>query len=245
MIFRLDSHRPDAPFPDVELAEQDPDGLLAVGGDLSPTRLINAYRQGIFPWYNPGQPILWWAPNPRTVLFPERLRVSRSLRKTLRRQLFSASVDRAFAAVLQGCAEPRGDQTGTWILPEMMDAYTRLHRRRLAHSVEVWQEQTLVGGLYGVAMGRVFFGESMFSRVSDASKVALVHLVNILRAWGYRLIDCQVYSEHLTSLGAEPVSRRQFSQLLEQWLPHPATQAAWSDHGRAWPQPPDQIEAAP
>jgi leucyl/phenylalanyl-tRNA--protein transferase len=241
MIFRLDPYRPDAPFPDVELAEQDPDGLLAVGGDLSYDRLIRAYRKGIFPWYNPGQPILWWAPDPRTVLVPERLKVSRSLRKTLRRQLLSVSVDRAFGDVVQGCAEPRRDQEGTWILPEMMEAYSRLHLRGLAHSVEVWQDEALVGGLYGVAMGRVFFGESMFSRVNDASKVALVHLVNMLDAWGYRLIDCQIYSEHLTSLGAELISRRRFSRLLEQWLPQPAAQEAWQDRARIWPYAPDPI----
>jgi leucyl/phenylalanyl-tRNA--protein transferase len=242
VIFRLDTQRPDAAFPDVELAEQEPDGLLAVGGDLSPARLINAYRQGIFPWYNPGQPILWWAPDPRTVLFPAHLKVSRSLRKTLRRQRMQTSLDQAFRDVVQACGEPRRDQAGTWILPEMMEAYTRLHHLGLAHSVEVWQGEALVGGLYGVAMGRVFFGESMFSRISDASKVALVHLVNRLSDWDYRLIDCQVYSEHLTTLGAEPISRRRFSRLLAHWLPQPPAQDAWRDRSRGWPQPPAQIQ---
>ena len=191
MIYRLDPYRSEAPFPDVELAEREPDGLLAVGGDLEPARLINAYHRGIFPWYSKGQPILWWAPDPRTVLFPERLKVSRSLRKTLRKGWFEVSVDQAFADVVEACGAPRKGEDGTWILPDMMRAYLRLHRGGWAHSVEVWQADRLVGGLYGVALGQVFFGESMFSRVSDASKVALTHLADRLQAWGYRLVDCQ------------------------------------------------------
>lgn len=239
MIFQLDPRRSDAPFPDVELAEREPNGLLAVGGDLSPTRLVNAYRHGVFPWYSPGQPILWWAPDPRTVLFPERLKVSRSLRKTLRRRLFQASLDQAFSEVVQACAEPRRDQPGTWIVPEMIQAYGLLHHHGLAHSVEVWQDRDLVGGLYGVAMGRVFFGESMFSKASDASKVALVHLVNVLGDWGYRLIDCQVYSEHLSSLGAESIGRHRFSQLLRSLLREPPDPSAWGTGERVWPHLPE------
>lgn len=240
MIFQLDPRSSDAPFPDVELAERQPNGLLAMGGDLSPNRLVNAYRRGIFPWYSHGQPILWWAPNPRAVLFPQRLKVSRSLRKTLRRQVFLASLDRAFIDVVKACAEPRRDQPDTWIVPEMMQAYARLHRQGLAHSVEVWQDEALVGGLYGVAMGRVFFGESMFSKASDASKVALVHLVNVLSDWGYRLIDCQVYSEHLSTLGAESITRRRFSHLLQEWVPQPPAQSAWCDQDLISPRPPAQ-----
>ena len=193
MLYLLDATDPSEPFPDVEQAETEPDGLLAVGGDLSPQRLINAYRRGIFPWYGVGQPILWWAPDPRLVLFPGQLRVSRSLRKTLRKRLLTATLDRAFEAVIRACATtPRPGAPGTWLVQDMIHAYCRLHRQGLAHSVEVWADGELAGGLYGVSLGRVFFGESMFSRRDDASKVALVHLVSRLSDWGYRLIDCQV-----------------------------------------------------
>ena len=214
MIFDLDGTPPGTPFPDPALAETEPDGLLAVGGDLSPERLVNAYRQGIFPWYSAGQPLLWWSPDPRMVLFPERLHVSRSLRRTLRRGTFEVTFDRDFGAVIRACAAPRDDGGGTWITAQMIDAYERLHRLGLAHSVEAWHRGELVGGLYGVALGSLFFGESMFSTMSDASKVAFVRLVQTLQAAGCPLIDCQVYTAHLASLGAEPIPRARFLELL-------------------------------
>ncbi|HHH13116.1 MAG TPA: leucyl/phenylalanyl-tRNA--protein transferase [Thiolapillus brandeum] len=221
MIHLLDGSPPDLPFPDPATAETEPDGLLAVGGDLSPARLVNAYRQGIFPWYSAGQPILWWSPDPRMVLFPERLHVSRSLRRTLRRGTFEVTFDRDFGAVIRACAAPREGQGGTWITPEMIDAYETLHRLGLAHSVEAWHRGELAGGLYGVALGRLFFGESMFSAVSDASKVAFVQLVRTLQALGCPMIDCQVHTDHLESLGAELVPRRHFLQLLGAHIDHP------------------------
>lgn len=210
----LDPNDADAPFPDVAHALRDPDGLLAFGGDLSPARLLRAYRQGIFPWYSEDQPILWWSPDPRTVLYPERLKISRSLRKTLRKNIYTVTIDAAFRAVISYCAEPRGDSPGTWLTADMIDAYSRLHETGHAHSIESWYGGELVGGLYGLAMGRVFFGESMFSRRSDASKVAFVRLAAQLQKWGYVLIDCQVASAHLASLGAEAIPRRRFIELL-------------------------------
>lgn len=211
-------------FPDVSLALTEPDGLLAIGGDLKPQRLLAAYRQGIFPWYNEGQPILWWAPNPRAVLFPERLKVSRSLRKTLRNKHFTVTLDKAFDDVIHACSQPREyeAQPGTWITHEMKQAYQQLHKQGTAHSVECWHDGQLVGGLYGVAIGRVFFGESMFSRRSDASKVAFVTLVQQLRDWGFGLIDCQIHSQHLESLGAETIKREQFTELLDKFCAQPS-----------------------
>lgn len=206
----------DAPahaFPDVDYAMIQPNGLLAVGGDLSPARLLHAYQRGIFPWFSEGQPILWWAPDPRAVLLPRELKISRSLRKTLRREVFEVSFDRAFAQVIEACAAPRGHQNDTWITAHMIAAYCALHARGFAHSVECWQNGELVGGLYGVAIGQVFFGESMFSRVSDASKVALTALCRS----GYELIDCQLPSDHLKRMGAIDIPRRQFMRLLEHW----------------------------
>ncbi len=233
MIHLLDGTPPDLPFPHPDTAETEPDGLLAVGGDLSPTRLVQAYRQGIFPWYSAGQPILWWSPNPRMVLFPERLHVSRSLRKTLRRGRFDVTFDRDFDAVIHACAAPRKDEEGTWITPEMIDAYRRLHALGLAHSVEAWHEGELAGGLYGVTLGRVFFGESMFSRMNDASKVAFVHLVRTLERHGWPLVDCQVHTAHLESLGAERLPRRRFLDLLaahvDHALPFPSAPCSLSD----------------
>ncbi len=229
MLFRLDPHNPDAPFPDVALAETEPNGLLAIGGDLSVTRLTNAYRRGIFPWFNAGDPILWWSPDPRTLLFPERLRVSRSLRKRLRRRELGVTLDRAFDAVIVACSAPRRDGAGTWLVPEMISAYRAMHRHCLAHSVEVWQDGVLVGGLYGVAIGGVFFGESMFSLVDDASKVALVHLSERLAEWGFGLIDCQVMSEHLIRLGAQEVPRRDFVTLLGYWCRALGRPGLWDD----------------
>lgn len=227
MIPLLNPRDENAPFPAVDTALREPNGLLAIGGCLSVRRLRNAYRQGIFPWYSEGQPILWWAPDPRTVLFPHKLRVSRSLHKTLRRRSLTASLDRAFCEVARACGQPRPGQDGTWITDEMLRAYVRLHRKGIAHSVEVWSDSKLVGGLYGVSLGHVFFGESMFSRVSDASKVALVHLVNQLQARGFQLIDCQVYSRHLISLGAEEIPRSQFLNLLDRWCDEPAPEGPW------------------
>lgn len=221
MIFLLDAEAPDAPFPPVERAETEPNGLLAVGGDLSAERLLNAYRAGIFPWYSPEQPILWWSPNPRAVLFPERLKLSRSLRKAIRNRGFRVSFDQAFDAVMQACAGPRDGAEGTWITARMLAAYDQLHRLGHAHSVEVWAGETLAGGLYGVHLGRVFFGESMFSRRRDASKVALAFLTDLALAEGLRLIDCQVYSDHLLSLGAEEIPRRGFTALLDDWCAEP------------------------
>lgn len=229
MIFMLDRANPGTPFPDVEQAEREPDGLLAVGGDLSSERLLNAYRQGIFPWYSQGQPILWWSPDPRLVLYPQRLRVSRSLRKTLRRRYFTVTLDQAFGAVIEACAGARPGASGTWLVPDMRRAYTHLHHQHLAHSVEVWADGELAGGLYGVAVGRVFFGESMFSRRSDASKVALVYLVDRLLSWGYALIDCQVYTEHLERMGAEEIARPLFTQLLDTWCQLPGRAGSWRE----------------
>jgi leucyl/phenylalanyl-tRNA--protein transferase len=226
MIFRLDTD-PYSDFPDVRLAELEPNGLLAVGGDLSAIRLINAYRHGIFPWFSEGEPILWWSPDPRTVLFPDKVKVSRSLRKKLRHGGFRITFDQAFQQVIQACAKPRRGSPGTWLVPEMIQAYTELHRLGMAHSVEVWQQERLVGGLYGVAIGSVFFGESMFSRVSDSSKVALVHLCRNLLAMDFRLIDCQVYTAHLISLGAEEIPRAQFCHHLDNWCTLPAQHLSW------------------
>ena len=220
MLHLLDPDDPAAPFPPVEAAEVEPNGLLAIGGDLSPRRLLNAYAAGIFPWYSAGQPLLWWSPDPRTVLFPERLRVSRSLAKTLRNRPFRVTLKRDFSGVIADCAAPReggGDEGGTWITREMHDAYLALHRLGHAHSVEVWEGERLAGGLYGVALGRVFFGESMFSRARDASKVALARLAPFLSNGGFRLIDCQVHSAHLVSLGAEEIPRARFTRLLDTW----------------------------
>jgi leucyl/phenylalanyl-tRNA--protein transferase len=200
-------------FPDVNYASED--GLLALGGDLSPERLLVAYRKGIFPWYNPGEPILWWSPNPRCVLFPNKFRPSKSLQKSIRRQKFRFSVDQAFKHVIRQCAAPRAAGPGTWITADMMHAYIELHKRGYAHSVETWQQDKLVGGLYGIALGKIFFGESMFSTVSDSSKAALDYLVSSLVSMDYHLIDCQITSPHLLSLGAEEISRSEFVNQLD------------------------------
>ena len=247
-------------FPPVELAS--PEGLLAVGGDLRPERLLAAYRRGIFPWYNDGQPILWWSPDPRAVLFPERLKVARSLRKTLRVEKFSVTLDTYFREVMTACAQPRRTGTykcrerhdskdgggrvasgtatedaesgrhssqtgGTWITPAMIEAYVQLHELGHAHSVEVWREKTLVGGLYGVALGGAFFGESMFAYETDASKVAFARLVPQLVRWGYTIIDCQQYTAHLARFGAEEIRRDRFLQLLTSALALPDRCGPW------------------
>ena len=205
----------DTPFPPLDAALVEPNGLLAAGGDLSPGRLIDAYRRGIYPWYSEGQPILWWSPNPRMVLFTGEFRMSRSLGKRLKRGDFDVRIDTAFDRVIEACANaPREGQEGTWITPEMIASYRRLHRLGYAHSVEAWREGTLAGGLYGIALGRVYFGESMFARVSDASKVCLAKLVALLQQQGVELIDCQQETEHLASMGARPIPRREFARLL-------------------------------
>ena len=214
MIPWLRSSAPPDAFPPVEQALAEPDGLLCAGGDLSTARLLEAYRRGIFPWYSTGQPILWWSPDPRTVLRPEALRVSRSLARTLRRGALRTTIDSRFESVIAACGDARLRPEGTWISAEMREAYARLHAGGHAHSVETWLDDRLVGGVYGVALGRVFFGESMFSLVPDASKVALVRLCAELRDRQYRLLDCQVASPHLASLGAESMPRRQFTALL-------------------------------
>jgi len=220
---------PVVPFPDLDSALRDPDGLLAFGGDLSVKRLLLAYRHGIFPWYSHGQPIMWWSPDPRTVLFPERLKVSRSLRKTLNKKPFEITINRAFNAVITACAEPRGDGEGTWITTEMQMAYHQMHEQGHAHSVEAWLDGKLVGGLYGIAIGQVFFGESMFTRCSDASKVAFVYVVNWLKSLGYKLIDCQVESKHLVSLGACNIPRHEFANLLNEYCEIPMDNAHWHE----------------
>ena len=214
-------HRGDPPdaFPPVETALTDPDGLLCAGGDLSPARLLQAYRRGIFPWFSEGQPILWWSPDPRTVLYPAEFKVSRSLAKTIRNRGFAVTVDRAFAEVMAHCADERLRPEGTWISPQMRAAYLRLHELGLAHSYETWDGDRLVGGLYGVALGSVFFGESMFSLERDASKVALAALVRAMIERNGRLIDCQVASTHLASLGARSIPRSQFVRELAEAVP--------------------------
>lgn len=217
----------DTPFPPLETALREPNGLLAAGGDLSPQRLIEAYSRGIFPWFNPGEPVLWWSPDPRMVLFPGELKVSRSLRKTLKKRDYEVRVDTAFRQVMKACAAPRDGQGGTWITPAMIDAYTELHRLGLAHSVETWMEGKLVGGLYGISLGRMFYGESMFSLATDASKIAFVHLVRQLERWGYGMIDCQMKTAHLASLGAREIPRAEFSQKLSELVNFPGNIGYW------------------
>lgn len=214
-------------FPPVSEALTEPNGLLAAGGDLTPERLLAAYRKGIFPWYQEGQPILWWSPDPRAVLKPDALRVSRSLHRSLRKRRFEFRVDTEFDRVVAACAEPRDYGGGTWITPEMAEAYGRLHRLGWAHSFETWQDDRLVGGLYGVAVGRVFFGESMFTRVTDASKVALVHAVELLRSRNTQLIDCQVASAHTRSLGVVDIPRAEFLSLIGSLCAESARPQTW------------------
>ncbi|HEB85656.1 MAG TPA: leucyl/phenylalanyl-tRNA--protein transferase, partial [Gammaproteobacteria bacterium] len=212
-----------------------PDGLLAIGGDLSIERLLAAYRRGIFPWYSGDQPVLWWSPDPRSVLAPGKLRISRSLRKILKKNPFRVSLDEAFTEVIYECSQPRKYESGTWITDEMQQAYIRLHDAGHAHSVECWQGDRLVGGLYGIAQGKVFFGESMFARVSDASKIAFVYLVRQLQCWGFGLIDCQIQSEHLDHFGAENIPRNVFIHSLEHFTVLP-------DHKGCWDFEPELIE---
>jgi len=224
----LDPRDDGQPFPPPDRALTEPDGLLAAGGNLSPRRLLRAYRLGIFPWYSAGQPILWWSPDPRLVLFPESVNISRSLRKTLKKGGFALTSDTAFPAVIAACAAPRGRQdAGTWITPEMDRAYCRLHRLGHAHSIETWYGGELAGGLYGVAVGQVFFGESMFSARNDASKLALAALAAQLRRWAFALIDCQVRTEHLARMGAVDIPRATFLQLLERYCTLPGRDGFW------------------
>lgn len=214
-------------FPDAARALTEPDGLLAVGGNLEPASLINAYRNGIFPWFSAGQPILWWSPEQRAVLYPDEVLISRSLRKTIRSRPYEIRVDTAFGDVMRACAGPRRDAAGTWITDDMIDAYQRLHDMGIAHSVEAWRAGELVGGLYGVALGRVFFGESMFFRAPDASKIAFVTLVRQLRRWGYELIDCQIASAHLARFGARHIPRALFLNHLRKLCATLRAPARW------------------
>ena len=227
MITRL-STDPHAPFPETRHALDEPDGLLALGGDLQPARLLNAYRHGIFPWFGPDDPVLWWAPDPRLALYPGNGHLSRRLARTLRRQHPRLSADQCFEAVIDGCAAPRPGQPGTWITPAMRSAYIRLHRLGHAHSIEVWAGSELAGGLYGVTLGLAFFAESMFSRRTNASKVALLGLSRQLSTWRFSCIDCQLPNPHLESMGAVTIRRARFESLL-----HDAVDRAAPDPG-AW-----------
>lgn len=226
-MFKLNPRTDDLRFPPVEHAS--PEGLLAVGGDLRPERLLEAYRHGIFPWYNDGDPILWWSPDPRAVLFPGKLHISRSLKRSLRPGLFTVTLDTRFRDVMTHCAGPRPQypEGGTWITEAMLEAYTGLHDLGYAHSVETWKEGKLVGGLYGVALGGAFFAESMFTLVDDASKVALVRLVQQLQAWDFRIIDCQQSSPHVARFGAEEIPRREFLDHLAAALTVPDRRGRW------------------
>lgn len=206
---------PGDPFPPAETALVDPNGLLCAGLELTAERVLSAYRSGIFPWYSEGQPVLWWSPDPRMVLYPADFRLHRSLRKTLQHSAYEVRCDTSFRAVMQACAEPRPEQGGTWIGEEIIQAYCELHEAGHAHSVETWADDELVGGLYGIALGRVFFGESMFVRRTDASKIAFAHLLVQLRRWNFELIDCQQETQHLASLGAAPIPRIQFLRELD------------------------------
>jgi leucyl/phenylalanyl-tRNA---protein transferase len=218
---------PDDPFPPLEAARRRPNGLLAAGRDLSERTLLEAYAHGVFPWFSDGEPILWWSPDPRMVLYPSELHVSRSLARTLRRGGYAVTADTAFCAVIRACASPREDQPGTWITRDMQAAYLRLHAAGFAHSVETWIDGELAGGLYGVAMGRAFFGESMFTRRTDASKLAFVHLVRHLHQHGFGVIDCQMRTAHLASFGAREVPRRLFAEQLRALTAVPAAPGAW------------------
>jgi leucyl/phenylalanyl-tRNA--protein transferase len=214
-------------FPSPDLASDD--GLLAVGGDLSQKRLLVAYSMGIFPWYSKSEPILWWSPNPRLVLYPDELRVSKSLQKTIRKDVFQLTLDQAFEQVIVQCAKTRRQKNeGTWIVDDMITAYCKLHESGFAHSVEAWQDQRLVGGLYGVSLGKCFFGESMFTLITNASKVAFVALVEYLRSHFFDIVDCQVSTEHLMSFGAREIPRNQYLKQLKRSLTLPTQRGKWS-----------------
>jgi leucyl/phenylalanyl-tRNA--protein transferase len=216
-------------FPPLEAALAEPNGLLAAGGDLTPERVIAAYRRGIYPWYSTGEPILWWSPHPRMVLFPDEFRITRSLAKTLRNASYEIRLDTAFASVVSACAgTPRKGQAGTWITREMQQAYVELHRRGYGHSVETWIDGELAGGLYGIAIGQAFYGESMFSLKRDASKIALAHLCAHLTRRGFGIIDCQMETRHLASLGARPISRSEFAGRLDVFCPEGDPPGTWA-----------------
>lgn len=216
-------------FPPHAQALREPNGLLAMGGDLSVARLVSAYKQGIFPWFNPGDPVLWWSPDPRTVLFTDELHVRRSLDKVLRNRHYQLSFDRCFPDVLAHCAAATPERPLTWITAEVQAAYLQLHACGIAHSVEIWMEGQLVGGLYGVALGRMFYGESMFSRANDGSKIALVHLTRHLAQAGFTMIDCQMWTAHLASLGARSISRDEFLAKVRVATAQPAPATLWTE----------------
>jgi leucyl/phenylalanyl-tRNA--protein transferase len=223
----LDPGDPVERFPDPERALPEPDGLLAAGGDLSPKRLLAAYRQGIFPWYEDGQPILWWSPQRRAVIPAGQMHISRGLRRLLRSGRYQFSLDQDCAAVIGGCAQPRNDRAGTWITRDMHNAYLELHRLGHVHSIEIWEDQALIGGLYGVALGQVFCGESMFSQRSNGSKIALACFDRVLHESGFKLMDCQMYTPHLGSVGALVMSRRQYLEKLSDWSARPPENPPW------------------
>ena len=202
-------------FPNVTDALKNPNGLLAIGGDLDETRLLSAYQKGIFPWFNEGQPILWWAPNPRCILKPNKIHISHSLKKCLRKNQFQITYNKNFTNVISQCSVNRNKDNDTWLTTDMKKAFINLHKSGYAHSVECWHNKELVGGLYGIAMGKIFFGESMFSRMSNTSKITLVHLVERLKEMNFQLIDCQINSKHLQTLGAQLIARNQFTKLLK------------------------------
>ncbi|WP_199097966.1 leucyl/phenylalanyl-tRNA--protein transferase [Dyella sp. ASV21] len=223
----LDSAKPDH-FPDPRKALQEPNGLLAFGGDLSPRRLLAAYAQGIFPWFNEDEPLLWWSPDPRCVFHTSSLKINRTLRRRLTEVSWRITVDHAFQDVVEACAAPRPGQAGTWIVPPMIDAYTRLHALGHAHSVEVWDGQDLIGGIYGIAVGRLFCGESMFSRQSGGSRAALAALAQLLRGWSFPLIDAQVTNPHLLQLGAVEYPRAQFLRMIAELTRLPGQPGSWA-----------------
>ncbi len=237
-IVWINNDDPPEAFPEIESASKNPDGLLAVGGDLSEERLLYAYRRGIFPWFSDGQPVLWWAPDPRCVLRPDQFRVSRRLHRSFRSSTFEIHINRAFDDVIAACAEDRAGQDGTWITLDMRHAYRALYEQGWAHSIEVWQSGSLVGGLYGLAINKVFFGESMFSRKSDASKGAMLALCNIIDRHGFALLDCQVESSHLLTLGATLMPRSEFSEVLQE-------SCAGTEKFDAWPEKPSNIAKFP
>ena len=220
--------QPSEPFPALEEALVEPNGLLAAGGTLDPERLVEAYRHGIFPWFNEGEPILWWSPDPRMVLLPAEVRVTRSLAKSLRRRNYTVRADSAFREVMRACAAPRDGRAGTWINNDMILAYCALHDRGIAHSIEIWIDGALAGGLYGVALGRMFYGESMFTRVPDASKIALVHLARQLQRWQFGMIDCQIHTDHLARMGGREMPRADFVRKLGELVNYPPIPGAWT-----------------
>lgn len=214
-------------FPPVNLASEE--GILAIGGDLSSKRLLEAYSKGIFPWFSENDPIIWWSPDPRFVIFPDSIKISKSMKQVLKKNTFKITYDRAFETVIKECSKPRAKEKETWITGEMVSAYINLHKIGYAHSVEAWQNDKIVGGLYGVSIGKCFFGESMFSKVSNASKAAFITCSLLLKNYGFSLIDCQVYTDHLLSLGAQEISRSKFINLLNEGLKHKSIIGNWGN----------------